>query len=228
MTLSTDGFAYDRPQVQKAGPVRQIIGGIDQRLSRNQGVKPFSHDERCILRYALLRSPWSFSLSDGSRVERGDPVIDIHCWNERVPPMPSSGPELAWAQDISKRLRYSLRLLAAEMITDPALQPARACRARVNFVGRGCSNESVSRIIGRLGFEDINEGPSSSWALIHDQLENVLTAALVWTYNPKALRRDKMVREKRPVWASRETLLQRYAGTAVIVAKTPEGLAYRR
>jgi hypothetical protein len=199
-----------RARMLRGLPIRQIIGGIDDHLSHAHGVRTFSEDEQCILRFAPIRSRRDLCLSDGSKIVRGDLLIDLHCWNERVPLMPSSGPDLAWAQETSNRLRHTLRLLAAALVADSELQEARACRARVNFVGRGCSNESVSRIIRRLGFEDVDEGSGSIWARAHDHLENVLIAALVWTHNPEALRRDKMIRERRPVWASRSRLLQRH------------------
>ena len=66
----------------------------------------------------------------------------------------------------------------------------------------------MSRIIKRMGFEDVDEGAASAWKRVHDRLENVLLAALVWTHNPDALRRDKMVRERRPVWASIDQVLR--------------------
>ena len=97
------------------------------------------------------------------------------------------------------------------MVNDPRLAPAQACRAKVNFVGQGCSNESVSRIIHRLGYEDVDEGCKTIRAKAHDALENILISALVWTHNPEALKREKMIRERRPVWSSRAKMLLLYA-----------------
>ena len=201
--------------------VRQLIGGLDDHLSRSHGVKVFSTDERCILRYALVAAPCDLRLSDGVEIRRGDPVIDVHCWNGRVPPMPAGGPDLAWAQATANRFRQSLRLLAEAAMTNPDLRHATACRARVNFVGLGCSNASVSRIIHRMGFEDVDEGTATLMSRFHDQLENLLIAALVWTHNPEALRRDKMIRERRPVWASRARLLA-YHGAQLTPTVSPE------
>lgn len=186
--------------------LRRMVRGIDDRLSRNQKVESFSNDPGCILRYALTTAPLAFRLSDGVTIEAGDPVIDIHCWNERITPAPKGGPDLAWAQKTSAGLRRSLRLLARALPTTPGLRDAKACRAKVNFVGQGGSNESVSRIIHRLGFEDVDEEPSPR-ARVHDALENVLIGLLVWTHNPEALRRDKLIRERRPVWSSTARLL---------------------
>ncbi len=198
-----------------AASLRRAINGIDGHLSRRQKVEAFSHDERCILRYAPTVAMRSFRLSDGFEVKAGDLVVDLHCWNERVPAMPKGGPDLVWAQRASAGLKRSLRLLATAMVTRPELQDAKACRAKVNFVGQGGSNESVSRIIHRLGFEDVDEGSGSTPARIHDALENILIGLLVWAHNPEALRRDKMIRERRPVWSSRDRLLRLHGASKV-------------
>lgn len=186
--------------------IRRAVRKLDDRLSRSQNIQAFSDDPTCILRYAMTTSPRAVRLSDGWEIRTGDVVADIHCWNDRVSPMPKGGPDLIWAQKTSSGLKRSLRLLAGALVARPDLQHARACRARVGFVGLGGSNESVSRIIQRLGFEDVDEGASARTHM-HDALENILVALLVWTHNPEALRRDKLIREHRPVWSSRARLL---------------------
>ncbi len=191
-----------------AAPLRHAITRLDDRLSRRQKVASFSDDKACILRYAPAIAARTFQLSDGSVIATGDRIIDIHCWNERVPRMPEGGPDLVWAQKTSRGLRQSLRLLAEALVSSAEFRDIRACRAGVNFVGQGGSNASVSRIIDRLGFEDVDEGIRSRPARLHDALENILIGCLVWTHNPEALRSDKMIRERRPVWSSREKLLR--------------------
>lgn len=216
MTIQpTEPVATRRAPVRD--PVRRLIGGLDDHLSRKQGVRRFSEDESCLLRYAPIRSLHEIRLSDGTEVSRGDFVLDIHCWNDRVPLMVRSGPDLAWAQDTAKRFKQSLRLLARAMATEPELAAAKACRAQVNFVGQGRSNASVSRIIRRMGFEDVDEGSESLSTRVHRGLENLLIAALVWTHNPDALRRDKILRERRPVWASRAQVLKLHGSKPVAV-----------
>lgn len=203
-------------QLPAVGPAmfRRAIGNLDAYLSRRQGVASFSDDERCILRFAPTFASSAFTLSDGAQIRPGDLVIDIHCWNERIPRMPKGGADLRWAHHAAGRLRYSLELLAQAVGAMPELRDARACRARVNFVGQGSPNASVSRIVERLGFEDVDEGVGSARARMHDAFENVLIGLLVWTHNPEAWRRDKMIRQRRPVWTSRAKLLRLHGHAA--------------
>ena len=191
--------------------LRRAISGIDGYLSYCCGVKPYSRDERCLLRYAAISSPGDYRLSDGTVLEAGDLVIDLHLWNEHIPPVPKAGPDLAWARLVSQWMKHSLVLLAGAMRTDPELRDARAIRAKTNFVGWGGQSESMSRLIARFGFEDVDEGLASMPERVHDAFENVLIGALTWTHNPEALRRDKLIRQRRPVWMSADTLQRRHS-----------------
>ena len=187
--------------------LRRAITALDDYLSHHHGVAPFSDDENCMLRIALVSAGRAVQLSDGTKIQPNDLIADVHCWNERIPSMPKGGADLAWAQQAAARLRYSLRLLAYAMTADGNLTAVKACRANVNFVGIGCSNNSVTRIIYRLGYEDVDEGTKEVKKRLHEALENILINALVWTHNPEAIRREKMIRERRPVWSSRAKML---------------------
>lgn len=193
-----------------ANAFRRAISRLDDRLSRHHCVREFTASPECLLRYALVTSPASVLLSDGACIQAGELIADLHLWNAHIPPIPKGGPNLAWARHTCTRLHHSLQELARVSSESPDLREVRACRARVNFAGRGCSRESLSRLIGRFGFEDVDEGSTSMQGAIHDVFENVLIGALVWTHNPVALRRDKLIRGRRPVWMSRERLLSRF------------------
>ena len=192
--------------------LRRAISGLDGYLTYCCGVKPFASDERCLLRYATIPSPGDFRLTDGTGLKRGDLVIDLHLWNEHIPPVPKRGPDLAWARLVAQSMKHSLTLLSDAVEANPDLRGARAIRARTNFVGWGGQSESMSRLIGRFGFEDVDEGTASMPERVHDAFENILIGALTWTHNPEALRRDKLIRQRRPVWMSVDVLRRRQAG----------------
>lgn len=190
--------------------LRRAISGIDGYLSYCCGVKPFSRDERCLLRYAATSSPGVIRLSDGTVLAPGDLVIDLHLWNEHIPPVPKQGPDLAWARLVAQWMKHSVALLAEAVETHPELCGAKAVRAKTNFVGWGGHSESMSRLIERFGFEDVDEGASSIPERVHDAFENILIGALTWTHNPEALRCTKLIRQRRPVWMSVERLCDRH------------------
>jgi hypothetical protein len=205
--------AKRRSTVKSAAEVdtlRRAIIAVDGRLSQLCNVESYSTDPRCLLRIAPMACPMGVCLSDGSRLAVGDLVLDLHLWNEHIPPAPPRGPDLAWARLIAKCMEYSFGLLAEALVAEPTLRDAAAIRAKTNFVGWGDHSESMSRLIRRFGFEDVDEGAKPLPTRVHDAFENLLICALTWTHNPGALRRDKLIRQRRPVWISRAALLDRY------------------
>jgi hypothetical protein len=149
-------------------------------------------------------------LPNGILAARASQIIELHLWNEHIPPLPASGPNLVWGRELCARLDLSMSLLADAVRSDPHYRGVVACRARTNFAGPGCPTESITRLIERCGFHDVDEGLPTIGMQIHDACENLLIAALVWAHNPHALCRRKFRRVRRPVWISREDLLTRY------------------
>ena len=48
-------------------------------------------------------------LSDGTLLHKGQEYGEMHFWNEHLPQIPRSGPAMAWAIPIARRVRSSLR-----------------------------------------------------------------------------------------------------------------------
>jgi len=95
--------------------LKEAVKGLDCLLRRCLDIREFSRDPDCILRLGVVRAGRDLALSDGTRIARGEPVGDLHLWNERVPPMPPEGPTLSWAVTFQKRMKRSLELLAAHV-----------------------------------------------------------------------------------------------------------------
>ena len=62
------------------------------------------------------------SLNDGTRIMSGDPVSELHLWNDHVPQFPSGGPTLGWARRAHALMVHSLSLLADHVATEPEWQ----------------------------------------------------------------------------------------------------------
>jgi hypothetical protein len=91
---------------------RVLVVQLDHLLRRVYGVSEFPNDARCILRVALARARSDLTLSDGQSIRRGDLVVELHLWNERVPQTPPAGADLAWGRAFHAGFLGSLRLLA--------------------------------------------------------------------------------------------------------------------
>ena len=92
--------------------IEAFVHQLDPMLRRAHRVQEFTQDPQCVLRVALGFSNRDLQLSDGTWIRRGDPIVELHLWNERIPRMPPEGPDLAWSLRFYRRLVASLRLVA--------------------------------------------------------------------------------------------------------------------
>jgi len=185
----------------------RLVIAIDRYMRRRLGIWEFSDDPDCILRVGLTRSRWEMTLNDGTVIRRGDTIGVIHAWNERVPPIPPTGADMAWARELRRRLIRSLQLLARAAREDPRLQVIQG------FGGAGVLHFSpaILRLLERLGLE-IHELPSQS---IQDRVEEKVNRVWTWlmrrAFNPPSVEgRGLEVLSRRFYWLSREKLLQMY------------------
>jgi ceramide glucosyltransferase len=124
--LQPDGkLASPRPVSQRLlegqcpASVRVVVRGMDVLLQHTMHTVEFTDDEQCFLRLSVTESEENLTLSDGTRVRRGDRIGEIHLWNERIPQIPPEGPDLGWALAFQRQAVHSLRLLATYVRESP-------------------------------------------------------------------------------------------------------------
>lgn len=160
----TIGSAAAGPASRHAGTgwLRRSIFGLDAYLRRQYGIIEFTARTDCILRVAPAVAPRALTLSDGTSIRPGDPLLDLHLWNEHVPAIPPGGVTLRWATAAARCARNSLRTLAAE--TRAGHTP--------NFVAlRGClrfDSRLLQAPFAGCGFDTVIESRRSAGAWMHD------------------------------------------------------------
>jgi hypothetical protein len=186
--------------------LRAIVREFDGFLRRRLNVTEFSADPECILRIRLACAPHELALP-GSTVPAGAPVIELHIWNEHVPPMPSSGPDLAWARDTTRRISRSLGSLAEHILDDPSLLSARALGGATPLVSLIPSHGGG--LATRMGFSLLPyHHPLGRFG---EFWENSYTWILMWTFNQASLRRRTLLGMRRTeMWMTTEDYLRRY------------------
>ncbi len=185
----------------------RLVFAIDRHMRRRLGIWEFSDDPDCILRVALIRSRWEITLNDGTVIRRGETIGMIHAWNERVPPIPPTGADMAWARELRRRLIRSLQLLARAAREDPRLQAVRG------FGGAGVLHFSpaVLSLLERLGLEIYELPPQTVRDWVEEKVSRVWTWLMRRTFNPPSVEgRGLDVLSRRFYWISREKLLQMY------------------
>jgi len=183
----------------------RLVVAIDRRQRRRLGIWEFSDDPQCILRLGLAVGRTGVELADGTVVRPGEHVGVVHLWNERMPQMDPTGPDLAWAKAFNRRLVHSFRLLARYVATASALEHIHA------FGGELCLAYSpgVIRLLRRLGVEVFDPVP------LHGPIERTVDLGMrLWAwllrraFNPESARHLRLSDlQRRPAWFSRRTLI---------------------
>jgi len=219
--LTPDG-RLQQTEHAPSGCLKAAIRRLDTWLSRRQGIYEFSQSPQCVLRISRSLAPREVRLSDGTHLLSGEPFVDMHLWNDRLPRIPPDGPDVAWALAMHRRLRDSLRELAQHIKGHDALRDVKAIRARSTVVSAGQDSRAITGVMGHYGFELLDTcRPRSFLQKCHDLGEELLLWALLWAYNPGGLRGKRMRRQRHELWMSRDMLMHKH-GDASAHATAPQ------
>jgi hypothetical protein len=172
------------------------------------------------MRLAVVASDEPRLLADGTQVLRGDPIGELHLWNEHLPQVPEDGPDLHWARELYRREECSLSDLAHHMQTCEALRSIQALRGDVPVAGPH-HRAAWARTLVRLGFEIAEPEPLRWPARWHQFWASFLALGLLWAFNPVSLQGKGWTRQRLRFWMSRGVLLDRYANPEQQSQATP-------
>jgi hypothetical protein len=188
--------------------MRGLIRRFDAFLRRREGVYESSACSHGLLRLRLSCARERVPLGDGW-VEPGEQVLELHLWNEHMPPLPREGPSLAWAWRTERKFVASLRDLAREMRTEPAYCNVRALRAVTVLLTPGPG--SAGPLAARLGF--VVRPYHNRLGRFGEFWENFYTWFIMWTFNAASLRGRRLLGLRRlEMWMTAEDFVQRFGG----------------
>jgi hypothetical protein len=188
------------------------VRSIDAILVRVYGVQTFADDPECILRITshLQTLQRSVNLPDGTQLEAGTSVIEIHFWNEHLPVIEGAGADMLWGRQFGRRLSHSLVLLERYAAGHPALADFGAVHGRLGFIQES-EVGFFKRLAARFGLllelqsaAGLRFWKGAFWAGLYSWW-------LMWTFNPGTLQ-NKRFRDVAlsDLWITRETMLGRY------------------
>ena len=114
-TASAVGFVTAPRGATAAWPDELWAGSVswvDALIRFYYGIYEFTDDPHCVLRVGLDQARAPVALSDGTRIEFGEPIGTLHFWNEHLPRYSHQGPDLGWACTVRDRVIDSLRALS--------------------------------------------------------------------------------------------------------------------
>lgn len=184
--------------------VAPIIRSIDGVLRYYQGIFEFCSDNRCAFRLSFRTFPRAHEWPDGTRVEAGVPVGELHLWHEHLAGL-GVAQNFGFAREYRRRLLFSMRALAAHARCNP-------CAAAVpgffadSWLGLDYSATSLTRILLRWGFRIDEESKRLEfWRHLYVRL-------LALAFHPDTSRGPcRRIR----IWIPRSELIRRYGGISV-------------
>jgi hypothetical protein len=200
--------------------MRALIRAFDALLRRASGVFEYTDRPGCLLRLQHGHTKRALHLPGGD-VPAGAPVLHIHLWNEHVPPIPASGPDLAWAARTYRLFVGSLREVARLLASDPAYADAQAIGGASVLIPLP-GETATGGFVRRLGFTTSAYG--GALGRFGEFWENLYTWAIMWAYNMPSLHGKNLLRlHRQEMWMSRAEFLRRFGGTPSPPAPLPEG-----
>jgi hypothetical protein len=182
---------------------------VDALIRTCYGIYEFTDDPECVLRVGVGQARAAVTLSDGTRVESGEPVGALHFWNEHLPRYAPEGPDLRWACAMRDQMRRSLRSLAEYVEREPSWREIRALRGEAALSTR-LGTWQVRRVGDRYGFERVPPSDLSLLRRLHAVGESLTLWSLTRAFNPAALSRQPFMRDHHELWISRGALIERY------------------
>ncbi len=192
-------------------PPKRVVRAFDRGLRQVLGVFEFCDDPDCLLRVRVTVAAHPLPLPDRP-LPKGAPVLELHLWNERIPPLPAGGPDLAWAAQTRRKLVASLRMLARALSEDPRFTGVQAIGGITVLCFSGDGRQEV-HLFRRLGFTVLPyRNPLGRFG---EFWENLYTWGIMWAFNEASLRRRHLLGLRRgEVWMTREAFLRRYGEEA--------------
>ena len=189
---------------------RSLVFALDRGLQRLQGIFEYTHKPDCFFRIRFNRLRTEVVLSDGTVGRRGDRVVELHLWNERIPAVPAKGPSLAWGRQFNRCFAESLRELARFLMSKPELRNITIIRANMSL-GSKAQSDSLYGIVSRHGFEVFPDEVGLSLPVHARRFgENILYWLLTLVSNPAAARSNKFWRTRSWIYLSRRVLERKY------------------
>lgn len=188
----------------------EMVFALDAMLRQRQRVVEYTTNPACIFRVQLARAECEFDLADQTHIRQGDLMLNLHLWNEQIPPIPPTGATIAWARRFCRQFELSLCELARYCAAHRDLHNVAALSANVAQATRQqCAQ--LTNIMRRFGFEPASATTSTrSDAGLRRLGENILISAMVLAQNPVALRADSLRRDRTLLLLPRTTLFDRF------------------
>jgi hypothetical protein len=185
--------------------MRSIIRAIDCSLRKLKNIFEFCDDPDCVFRVSVSDLSSPLHLRD-SEVPAGSKVLELHFWNEHIPPMPRQVLGISWAVKFRRRVTTSARLLGNSIREDPRMAGVQAVGGVTPLFTPG-DGSAAEGIFLRLGFAVTQH--QNTLGRFAEFWEEVYGWLLMWAFSNGNHPHLREVRRS-DFWMSVEEFVRRY------------------
>lgn len=182
---------------------------LDKIVSLCLGVKNFSDNPKCILRYRPIKIKEDKFLSNGEIIKKYSWVIELHLWNEHLPPIPKDGVDLEWGRKFYSLLINSFWELL-NFLDNSEWRNVEYLFGEIAFFF--IDQERIIKFLNRLGFMvlPVKEGKTHGEDF-YRFLQNGYSWCLIYAYNKESLKRKKdfFYVKRYNLWVKKNVLRER-------------------
>ncbi len=187
--------------------LRAGIRFIESLIRKCERSYEYCDDPGCVLRIQLMPSPRQVTLGD-KVILKGDPVLTLHVWNDRMPAIPATGADLQWALQFRRQVIYSFKMLAKVLQDDAVYTPVRAIYG-ASALFSSTSHTGGMRLMQSFGFTILPY--HSPLGKFGEFWENLFSWWLMYAYNTASMDSRKFWQlERTEIWMDRVEFNRRY------------------
>ena len=192
-------------------PFRAGVRLIEFIVRKSLHVYEFTDDPECILRIQLTTAPRAVDFGSW-KISKGDPILGIHAWNERMPKIPREGATIEWAIRLRRQAIHSFQKVSEELQKDDKYSQVRAVYGESTIFSFSGHTGGL-QMIQRLGFTIVPyHSPSGRFG---EFWANLFSWWLMWAFNDVSLdTRDFKKMERTEAWFKAEDFIQRFGSGA--------------
>lgn len=204
--------------------MRPMIRTLDRWLRRRLGLFEYWDDPACVFRVRVVELPHSIHVSEGE-IRAGETVLELHLWNEHIPPMSAGTSSIAAAVKLRRRLGASTRELARRLKRDPRFHGVQAVGGVTPLFVPG-EGSAMEKVFVRLGFTVRRYCNPKGRSV--EFWERVYAWMVMWAYYKGSQQSRPLHRIRRTdFWISTEEFLRRYDSVPVTACTLPRSSRYR-
>ncbi|HXR88375.1 MAG TPA: hypothetical protein VN728_15450 [Stellaceae bacterium] len=189
-----------------------VLRALDGVMRRGMGIEDLCAEPQCIIRIRVVPAERDICLADRTQIRKGDPVGELHLWNEHLASMADYESALAWALEIRRSFEFSFMCLAERADTDPRLRSVQAFRAGMSFANGIQLTAKLKHVMAWYGIQILPDKPKR-FGRLRDFGNAIFTYALIRAFHPGgSFGRYRLQRRWHEFWLSRRVLCQRYGG----------------